>query len=237
MRSINRNDMENILKLYFEKKHLDQQSVKSPGPGPIITFSREYGCPSKPIAQLLTDTLNKRNVKTSSPKWKFISKEVVEEAARKLDIKTVEMNYLISSGEKGFVEDLLTSFSPHYVSSRKIKNILNDVIRTISLQGHLVIVGRGSVAILQGHPKVLHVRLQAPLDWRVKEICAARGITETEALRLTNETDKKRNALIELFLGSKFDQNIFDVVFNCKTFSKEEIVQSTLGIMETKKMI
>jgi cytidylate kinase len=229
--------MENIMKIYLEKRYLEQESMKPCGPGPIITISREFGCPSKPIAQMLTDALNKRIIKPATPKWKYISKEVVEEAARKLDIKTVEMNYLISSGEKGLVEDLLTSFSPLYVSSRKIKKILNDVIRTLALQGHLVFVGRGSVAILQGCPHALHVRLQAPLEWRVQGISASRGIKEPEALRLASETDKKRTALIELLLGRKVDQYLFDIVFNCSTFSKEDIVHSIVRIMEVKKMI
>jgi cytidylate kinase len=181
--------------------------------------------------------LNKRSVKSAEPGWKYISKEVIEEAARKLDIKTIDMNYHISSGQKGLVEDLLTSFSPNYVSSRKIKKVLNDVIRTLALQGRLVIVGRGSVAILQGCPNALHIRLQAPLEWRVREIITSRGLNEAEALKMTNETDQKRTALIELLLGRRFDQNLFDVVFNCNTFSKEEIVQSILRIMEIRKLV
>jgi len=229
--------MENIMKLYFEKRYLEQESLQPCGPGPVVTISREFGCPSKPIAQMLTDTLNKNSIKAANPKWKYISKEVVEEAARKLDIKTIEMNYLISSGDKGLVEDLLTSFSPNYVSSRKIKKILDDVIRTLALQGHLVIVGRGSVAILQGCPHALHIRLQAPLEWRVREIITSRGLKEAEALKITNETDQKRTAMIELLLGRKFDQNLFDVVFNCNTFSKEEIVQSILRIMEVRNLV
>jgi cytidylate kinase len=229
--------MENILKIYFEKQYLEQEFSKSFGPGPIVTISREYGCPSKPIGQMLTDALNKRMIKPAVPKWKFISKEVVEESARKLDITSVEMNYLISSGEKGIVEDLLTSFSPLYVSNRKIRKILHDVIKTLALQGHMVFVGRGSVAILQGYPNTLHLRLQAPLKWRVRKICVSRGISEADALKLTNETDKKRTALIELLLGHKFEPHLFDVVFNCNTFSKEEIVDSILRIMEVRKMI
>lgn len=229
--------MENIMKLYFEKRYLEQESMKPCGPGPIVTISREFGCPSKAIAQMLTEALNKRSTKPATPNWKYISKEVVEEAARKLDIKTIEMNYLISSGEKGLVEDLLTSFSPNYVSSRKIKKILNDVIRTLALQGHIVIAGRGSAAILQGCPQALHVRLQAPLEWRVREIITSRGLNEAEALKMTNETDQKRIALIELLLGRKFDQNLFDIVFNCTTFTKEEIVQSILRIMEVRNLV
>jgi hypothetical protein len=229
--------MENILKIYFEKQYLDQESLKPSGPGPIVTISREFGCPSKSIAQMLKDALNKKMIRPASPTWKFISKEVIEESARKLDINSVEMNYLISAGEKGLVEDLLTSFSPLYVSSRKIKKILYDVIKTIALQGYMIFVGRGSVAILQGYPNTLHVRLQAPLDWRVKEICASRGLIEAEGQKLIKETDKKRTALMELLLGRKFDPTLFDIIFNCKTFSREDIVQSIIRIMEVRKLI
>jgi cytidylate kinase len=229
--------MENILKIYFEKQYLEQESLKPTGPVPVVTISREFGCPSKPIGQMLTDALNKRMTKSSAPRWRFISKEVVEESARKLDITSVEMNYLISSGEKGLVEDLLTSFSPLYASNRKIRKILNDVIRTLASQGNMVFVGRGSVAILQGCPNTLHIRLQAPLEWRLKGICESRGLTNAEALKLITETDKKRTALLELLLGRKFDQNLFDIVFNCHSFSKEDIVQSIIKIMEIRKMI
>jgi cytidylate kinase len=229
--------MENILKIYFEKQYLEQELPKPNAPGPVITISREFGCPSKAIAQMLTDALNKRLVKTSVPKWKFINKEVVEEAARKLDIKTVEMNYLISLGEKGIIEDLLTSFSPNYVSSRKIKKILTDVLNAIASQGQAIFVGRGSVAILQKRPNVLHIRLNAPQEVRIHSICNSRNLKAAEAVKLVDEMDKKRTRLIEFLLGHKFDPCIFDLTFNCHSFSKEDIVESIIKIMEIRKMI
>ena len=229
--------MENILKIYFEKQYLEKESAKPPIHSPVVTISREFGCPSKLIAQMLTGTLNKRMTKTSVPKWKFVSKEIVEEAARKLDIKTVEMNYLISLGEKGIIEDLLASFSPNYVSSRKIKKILTDVLNAIASQGHTIFVGRGSVAILHGRPGTLHIRLNAPRKVRLKHICDSRNLSLQDAGKLINEMDKKRLELIELLLGRKFDPCIFDMAFNCSTFSKEEIVQSIIKVMEVRKMI
>lgn len=229
--------MENVLKLYFEKQYLEQQSINPASPGPVVTISREFGCPSKPIAQLLTDMLNKRIVKSSETKWKFINKEIVEEAARKLDIRTIEMNYLISSGEKGLFEDFLTSFSPVYASNIKIRKVLTDVIRTVAAQGKTIFVGRGSVAILRGRENTLHIRLNAPAEIRIEEVAKSRNLKTAEAEKLLKEMDKKRIELIELLLGSKFDPCIFDLGFNCHSFSKEEIAQSIIRIMETKKMI
>jgi cytidylate kinase len=229
--------METILKTYFQQKYLNQESLKPAGPKPIVTISREFGCPSKSIALLLTDHLNRLSHEPAEQKWKFINKEVVEEAAHKLDINSVDMNYLISSGQKGLIEDFLTSFSPVYASNRKIVKTLNDVIRTIADRGHIVFVGRGSVAILQGYQNTLHIRLQAPLEWRVRNIAESRGCNEVDALKLTKEIDRKRTALIELLYGKKLEHHLFDVIFSCPNFTKEEIVQSILKIMEVRKMI
>ena len=229
--------MENILKIYFEKQYQEQELIKPTIPGPVVTISREFGCPSKPFAQMLTDALNKKLIRPSSPKWRYISKEVVEESARKLDIKTVEMNYLISLGEKGIVEDLLTSFSPNYVSSRKIKKILTNVLNAIASQGHTIFVGRGSVAILQGRPNTLHIRLNASREVRMNAICKSRNLKAAEAAKLIDEIDRKRVELIELLLGHKFDPCIFDIAYNCSTFSMEDTVKSVIKTMEIRKMI
>jgi len=229
--------MENIFKTYFEQQFREQQSRLPFTPRPVVTISREFGCPSKLIAVMLTDALNKKNKEKKSPFWQFINKEVVEEAARKLDIKTMDMNSALSYAEKGLMKDILQSFTPRYVNSFKLKKTLDDVIKSIAQQGNIVIVGRGSVVILRDRPCTLHIRLMAPLDWRVKGISGSKGITEAEALKMATDMDKKRTALIELLLDRKADHNLFDIVYNCSTLSKEEVVHSIINIMEARKMI
>jgi cytidylate kinase len=229
--------MENIFKTYFEQQFREQQSRPSGTPKPVVTISREFGCPSKLIALMLEDSLNKREKEKKEPAWKFINKEVVEEAAHKLDIKMIDMNSALSYSEKGLMKDILKSFSPPYINSFKIKKTLFDVIRSFALQGKMIIVGRGGAAILQDRPSTLHVKLMAPVDWRVRKISASKGITEAEALKMILEMDKKRSSLIELLLDRKPDPSLFDVVFNCSTLSREEVVHTLVSMMEARKMI
>jgi cytidylate kinase len=118
-----------------------------------------------------------------------------------------------------------------------VKRITREVISSIARRGFVILVGRGGVAITRGYPHSLHIQLQAPLDWRVGEVSRRRGISEAEALRLAVETDRKRKALIELFLGKKFEPVLFDLIFNCKFLSSEEIIESIIHMMEKKKMI
>jgi cytidylate kinase len=229
--------MENIFKSYLEQRYREQEFSQPKGFEPIVTLSREFGCPSKLIAIKLADTLNKRQQINKTTSWEYINKEVLEEAARKLDINQVFMNSALNSGDIGLMKDVLRSFSPTYVNNFTIKKTLYDVIRTFALKGYRIIVGRGGVAILQGRPQTLHVRLQAPVEWRVKEVSSSKGINEQSAIKMITETDKNRTALIELLLGRKFDHHLFDVSFNCSALSMEEVVRSIISIMEIRKMI
>ena len=180
--------------------------------------------------------LNKRNGLEKQGIWRFISKEVVETMARRLEMNPTEVNYLLSSGGKGLVEDVLASFSPTYVSSHRLRKTIISVVRSIAEQGHVVIVGRGGVGILQDFPDTIHIRLQAPREWRIVQISASQNLGIAETSRLVNEMDKKRTAFIELMSGSKFNSCLFNITFNCSKLSNDELVRTITGLMETKKM-
>lgn len=132
---------------------------------------------------------------------------------------------------------MLVSFTPGYASSHRIRHTIANIVLALAQHGHFVIAGRGGVGVLRNLPNTLHVRLQAPVEWRIPEICKLRGVTEREALKLAEETDAKRTALIELMYGQKFHPGLFDLHFNCSTLGKDEIVQTIIGLMKVKKLI
>jgi len=229
--------MENLLREYMERAFSERGVEKHSGPGPVVTISREFGCPSKLIAQHLTNQLNNIISVEKPGKWRFINKEVVETTARRLELNPTEVNFQLSFGGKGLVEDVLASFTQSYVSSHRMRNTITSVVRSIAEQGYVIIVGRGGVGILQHVPATVHVQLQAPRDWRIGIICQSRNLNAAESSKLVDEMDKKRVALIEMMTGGKFHPALFDISLNCQTLSKEEIVNTIIGLMETKKMI
>ena len=229
--------MENLLREYMDRTFAERGIEKKSGPGPVVTISREFGCPSKLIAHFLTHELNNRNGVEKPGKWRFINKEVVEATARRLEMNPTDVNYMLSSGGKGLVEDVLASFSQTYVSSHRMRKTITSVVRSLAEQGYVVIVGRGGAGILQNAPRTIHVRLQAPREWRINEISRSRNLTKPESSRLVDDMDKKRIALIELMTGGKYHPCLFDLSLNCQTLSQEEVVHTILGLMETKNMI
>lgn len=228
--------MENLLREYMERAFSSEGTFNQPGPGPVVTISREFGCPSKLVAQHLADLLNKQHGSPKTGRWRFISKEVVEATARKLEMNPGEVKNLMGSGNKGLIEDILASFSPTYVSNIRMRKTITAVVSSIAGQGHVVIVGRGGAGILRHSPNTLHIRLQAPREWRIAQVCNSKNLSNPEAARLVDEMDKKRADLIEMVTGEKFHPYLFDLSFNCRSLSLNEIAETIAGVMKTKNM-
>jgi cytidylate kinase len=228
--------MENLLREYMDRAFSERGTINHPGPKPVVTISREYGCPSKLIAQKLTEALNKRTNGEKPGIWRYINKEVVESTAHRLEMNPTEVNFYMSAGNKGLIEDVLASFSPTYVSNQRLRKTISAVVHSLAAQGHVVIVGRGGAGILQNIPDSLHIRLVAPREWRILQVGSSRNISPVEASKLVDEMDKKRTALIELMTGGKFHPWLFNLTFNCSSLSLDEIVGATIGLMQTKHM-
>jgi cytidylate kinase len=230
--------MENLLRKYLEEKFNEQPHGEGAGLLPLVTISREFGCPSKLIARLLADTLNEyTKPKIKGTEWRFINKEVITEAAQELHLDPSRIQHLFNAERKGLLSDIFDSFSDHYNSALKIKKTIQGVVKTIAQKGNIILVGRAGVAITHDQRNALHIRLLAPLEWRASGVSYRRGITESEAIHLAIENDKRRIALIEMFLGRHFSLDLFDLVFNCRKFSPEEIVSGIIRMMEVRKMI
>ena len=93
--------MENLLRHYLEEAFLKSEIPGRSKPLPFVTISREYGCPSKMIGVKLTDALNRRKKPDDPNRWKFINKEVLETAARELNLPAVQVASLLSAEQKG----------------------------------------------------------------------------------------------------------------------------------------
>jgi cytidylate kinase len=92
---------------------------------------------------------------------------------------------------------------------------LTSVIKGIAARGNVVMLGRGSQAILQHEPGVLHVWVAAPRDWRIENLMHRDGISRQDADRRLARSDKDRDAFHRHYF--KVEPNmpaLYDVGFN-----------------------
>ncbi len=224
--------------LHYLQKRYEGSPAKKTGTGPVITISREYGCPAKVIAQKLADILsNKKNQFGEKHCWKCYSKEIMDETAKHLQISPSNIKYVFDYQKKGALEDFFSSFSQFYQSDKKIRNTVGKVVREIAEQGHAIIVGRGGIAITRDITNSLHINLVAPLDWRAVVLSEKYNITFENAKATAIEIDRKRKEFRNYFEGKNTDYTFPDITINCMTFTVDEIVETITKIAEQRDII
>jgi cytidylate kinase len=202
--------------------------------GPLITLSREYGCPSKKLVQLIYEKI-KNLYGTSACPWKVVSKEILNEAAQKVGLEPSRLAYVFKDVEKTFMDEVVESMTTrYYVSDRRIKKAIVEVMNQIARQGHVIIVGRGGVAIAQNMTNALHIRLFASVDWRINELMERKGQDEKLTRGQIAEMDAKRWKLIREFGLTDADERSFDLLLNCEKLSLAQMADAIIGVSLSK---
>jgi cytidylate kinase len=139
-------------------------------PPPTVTISREAGIDATPVTDRLVQLLAERD----GGSWMVYDKNLIEHVAEDHDLS----EQLV----KTFAErdrNWLTHFAAHLPGASPTVDVARRVaqsIRGLAKIGRTVIVGRGGQAILGGLPNVVHVRLVAPMEWRIEQYVAAEDV-------------------------------------------------------------
>ena len=207
--------------------------------GPVITISRQYGCPAERISEKLVKVLSKRaSVNQGSLEWRLISKEIIEDSAKQLKLTPSLVSDLKEYKSRGFMDHLTMFFSEgFYTRDSQIMVTIAKFIHAAASQGHVVVLGRAGEAITQNINHSLHIKLEAPLDWRVRNVCSERNITPYDAKELCQEMDKRRTEFRDHFQSGRADIEFFDLILNTKTLSDDLIVDMIVNLADSKGLI
>jgi cytidylate kinase len=229
---------ENIFEKYFNQV-LQDKKPPIVSTGPYISISREFGCMANDIAMKLSRELTQRSKNKGIHKeWRWLNKAILEESSRALELSPAKIEYVFRSKRKTTMDEIVEAMGTrYYKSDKKIRNTITQVIKTICMNGHVIIVGRGGVAFAKNNPDSLHIKLVAPIEWRVNHICKNYHKTPGEALKYILQIDQERKYLIDSFMGYDTDHSIFDLVFNRKTMSEEEIISTILNLAAARNLI
>ena len=169
----------------------------------VITISRELGSGGSYIGRQVAQTLG----------YHFVDKDTIE---------AVLVQY-------GFVEfseeyDSLPGFWARFDARRaELVDMLNRVIKALAQHGDVVILGRGSFAVLGGLADVLHVRVKAPLPIRVRQVMVQQQIADADQAEvIVTESDRIRADFIDFSYRVQWDTAApFDLVIDTAKVSPE----------------
>lgn len=199
---------------------------------PFITISRETGCHSMNIARLVQQKLNSQ----AKIKWQLVTKEILADASREMHLNPAQVKGIIAGEKRSHLSEILHSIENHaYLSDSVVRKKLAEFIESAALRGHVIIVGRAGAIITARIPKGLHVRIVAPLEWRINSVMNQQNISRKEAQQWIIETDEKRRRLLEDFSGRSMNDLTFDMVLNNATLGDEEIAGMISGIIQKRQ--
>ena len=230
--------MNNTLMVYLSKRlHQNSNKYQAPNhpPGPVICISREVGCGGVNIARLLAFELEKMG---TCKRWKVLSKEILEESARELNMDPHKLRNYLKEGDRSMFDDILSAFSEkRYKSDRKITKTLIDLISSFANDGHCIIVGRAGHIIARNIQKSLFIKLTAPLNWRIKQIMEKFDLNIREATDLIEKTERERENLQRHIGGENYQDYGFDLTINLSRLNITEVIGLIKYAAQTKGLL
>lgn len=227
--------MNNTLMVYLSKRlHQNNSNYHADHnqPGPVICISREVGCGGVNIARLLAIELDKHG---GCKKWKVLSKEILEESARELNMEPNKLRRYLKEGERGIFDDILAAFTEkRFKSERKINKTLIDLIASFASDGHCIIVGRAGHIIAQDIEKSLFIKLIAPYEWRVKQIMEKDNVNMREAMDFIEKTEKERQNFVKHIGGENSTDIKFDLIINLAKLNITQMIDIIKFVAQTK---
>jgi cytidylate kinase len=190
-------------------------------PKPCITISREYGCQAYRLADALYQQLNSQV--EAEEEWTMLDRILLEKVAKKSGYSISELNY-VTQNNPSFQSMMANLMGPNSTKPVKAFNYIRETINYFAKAGNCIIIGRGGVCITQNLTNVIHVRLIAPMSFKVANIVKSMGLSEKESLAHIEARQGERDKFIKHFTKMNIsDPNLYHVIINNEKSTIDEM--------------
>jgi len=200
--------------------------------GPFVTISRQFGCHGFSTGLLLLDLLNDGADPDES--WKIYHREILTRLATETDMAEAILDRQRRAKPRlitGFFKSLGKGRIP---SGMQVRNQITTIIRGLAIEGRAIIIGQGGSGATMDLPNGLSVRLEAPEDWRVKQVAFRDGLTETQSRMRIRAKEREREYLRKLYQAKFRRTPAFNLLFDCSEFSLAQIAQQIVYALKLK---
>ncbi len=211
---------------YIGRHSLEDERLKKrkQNPGPIITISRETGIGAAAICEKLTDYFNQRAIEHYND-WTYFDRGLME--------KVMEDHHLPEHFRK-FIDDekpikIDSWFSEMMGISPSKLSVVRKTTQTIlklAEYGNSIFVGRGSTIITSGMPKSFHLRLIAPLNYRIDNALKLYDYDRKTTIEFIKQEDESRKNYVSKYFHKNIeDPLLYHAVINTYLLGFDEIAE------------
>lgn len=219
--------------LDYLSQRLYSQTEKSENTGSFLTVARETGCSGTEVAAELVSTFRKMG-----RHWRFLNREILDQAAEKLQLGRSKLEHDFIWAKGNVMDDIIKSLSSrYYKNDQKVKETVADIIQSEARKGRTIIVSSAGAVTTTGISGGLHVKLIAPLDWRIKTLSRSLTLSEKDAAAFILKNDKKRDFIFGQFAGERKDEPYYDLIINRAIFSNQEAAEIIINAMMIKGLL
>jgi hypothetical protein len=168
--------------------------------GALITLSAPYGAGGSQIGPAVAERLQvpflDRAIPTGVAERLAVPLDEAIERDEAIGISLARMTVWLGHVGQAFGAPAVL---PDEAQERAYRQATEEVILEHAQGPGAVILGRAGAAVLREHPGALHVRLDGPVEARIRQGMEVEGVGRETAERHISETDRAREAYVQHF--------------------------------------
>lgn len=165
-----------------------------------VTLSRQAGCGALAVAEKLAAYLRERSPQDALP-WTVFDRNLMDKVLEEHGLPAYLAKFL-PEDRVSEIEDLVADLLGAHPPTWKVVEQSVETILKLAAMGNAIIIGRASCLITARLPRVLQVRLVAPLEQRVTHALEAYGMSETEARAFCVREDLARERYVKKYFNA-----------------------------------
>jgi len=200
----------------------------------VITISRDFASGGRHLGRLLAKRLD----------YHYVDKSLFQKIAEDLNVseKTLESfeksrEYRISNVfsiifSKSYIERIV-GYDKSVVEEQEYQTSLKNLILGVAQEDNVVIIGRASYFFLKDMENCYHIRLFAPMDWRIQYAVEKRG-TPRDRFKETITRRNINDLWFRRFMCGEDcdDQSLFHLNLNMGLVSLEKAFDVIMALVK-----
>lgn len=196
----------------------------------IVTIARQFGSLGRPIAMKMSEKLG----------IEFYDRDIVEEAAKKLNLPVSKINEIEESARKNTkTNSFRRMMYPLGTQTDDMQNKLfeaqQNIIKFLAERESCIIVGRCSDFILADEPNIIRIYIYAPYEARIRNCIEDLHMDEEEARRMIKSVDEARDHYHMHYTGYlPNDQRFKEIMIDSSMFGTEGTADYLVAAVKKK---
>lgn len=192
----------------------------------VITIARGFGSGGKEIGSKLAARLGipcyESQILKMASDESGLNEALFSQVDEKLNVEGRVRSYL----RRVPFEKVATPSMKEFTSDNNLFNIQSQIIRHLANSESCIIIGKCADYVLRKYPNVLSVYIEAPRSACVNSIMNKMGVTEAEAHKLIEKTDKYRADYYKYYTHGGYWTNPvnYDLTLNSDRVGRDKCV-------------